>query len=101
MVAVGTGMALKFAVTALAEDITTVQVPDVLVQAPDHPVNVEPAVMVAVRVTEVLWLYEYEQVAPQLIPAGLEVTVPEPVPVLVTVKVFGPGQLNCSLIKLL
>jgi hypothetical protein len=40
----------KFAVTAVAAVIDTVQVP-VPVQAPDQPVNTEPAEGVAVRTT--------------------------------------------------
>ena len=48
--------------------------------------NVEPALGEAVRVTLVPELYGSEQSAPQLMPAGADVTVPEPVPDLVTVR---------------
>ena len=56
-------------------------------QAPDQPEKVELASGVAVKVTEVPWLNDAEQAVPQLIPAGLLVTVPAPVPVLVTERV--------------
>ena len=52
-----------------------------------HPVNVDPAAGVAVNVIEVPLAKLNEHVAPQLIPAGLLVTVPVPVPALVTVRV--------------
>ena len=55
-------------------------------QAPLQPVNVEPASGVAVTVTAVPDANEAEQVAPQSIPAGELVTVPEPVPAFVTVS---------------
>src|SRR5437899_2858783 len=66
--------------------MVTVQVP-VPVQAPLQPVNVEPASAVAVSVTVVPCENEAEQVAPQSIPVGELVTVPEPVPDFVTVRV--------------
>jgi hypothetical protein len=53
---------------------------------PLQPVNAEPGDGVAVKVTCVFVLKLKEQVEPQLIPAGLLVTVPVPVPVLLTVK---------------
>ena len=52
--------------------------------APDHPENVEPVAGVAVRVTELPASKACEHVAPQLIPAGLDVTVPEPDPASTT-----------------
>src|SRR6266516_3012940 len=55
-------------------------------QLPDQPVKLEPAAAVAVRVTGTA-ANGAEQVEPQLIPAGLEVTVPAPEPALVTVSV--------------
>lgn len=81
---------LKVAVTAVAPVRTTVQVP-VPLHAPDHPPNVEPAVGVAVRVTEVPLLNAKLQTVPQLIPAGLLVTVPVPVPASATVSVAAGG----------
>ncbi len=58
---------------------------------PDQPVKVEPAVGFAVSVTAVPCANWALQVAPQLIPAGELVTVPAPVPALLTVRVcWGP-----------
>src|SRR5262245_22716620 len=76
---------LKLAVTEAAAFIVTLHAP-VPEQAPLQPVNVEPPVGVAVRLTTVPLLYGSEQSAPQLMPAGLEVTVPLPAPVLLTVS---------------
>ena len=56
------------------------------VKSPLQPAKVEPVASVAVKVTVVPLAYEAEQVLPQLIPAGLLLTVPLPVPVLFTVK---------------
>ena len=52
----------------------------------DHPAKTDPPAAVAVNVTTVPVLYIAVQSAPQLIPAGEEVTVPLPVPALVTVS---------------
>ena len=54
--------------------------------APNHPLKIDPDAAAAVRFTEVPLLYGSEQSEPQLIPAGLLVTVPEPVPDLVMTK---------------
>jgi hypothetical protein len=59
----------------------TLHVP-VPVQAPDQPANVEPAFAAAVRVTMVPLLKLALHVAPQLIPPGLLVIIPPPVPEL-------------------
>jgi hypothetical protein len=74
----------KFAVTLVADLIDTVQVPVPEQPAPDHPVNSEPDAALAVRVTLVPYSKVAEHVSPQLMPAGLEVTVPVPAPVLLT-----------------
>jgi hypothetical protein len=74
------------AVTALLALIVRVQVP-VPVQSPLQPVNVEPVAGVAVSVTLVPSSYPFEHVAPQLIVPGELVTVPDPVPAFVTVRV--------------
>jgi hypothetical protein len=68
------------------------RVTEPLVQpVPDQPAKVEPEAAVAVKVTAVPLLKEYEQVLPQLMPAGLLVTVPEPVPALANVNVYVTG----------
>jgi hypothetical protein len=59
-------------------------------QASPQPAKLEPASAVAVRVTEVLAVYgsvQSEPPLPQFMPAGELVTVPLPVPDLVTVRV--------------
>ena len=66
----------------------TVQLP-VPVQAPVQPPNVELPSAVAVRFTTVPGLYASEQSAPQLTPAGEELTVPVPLPALLTVRLLG------------
>ena len=76
---------LKIAVTVVAAFIVTVQGP-VPEHPPLHPTNVHPGKGVAVRVTTVPLSYDAEQVTPQLIPPGLDVTVPRPVPLLFTVS---------------
>lgn len=54
---------------------------------PLQPAKVEPDAGVGVKVTAVPLLKLDEQVVPQLIPAGELVTVPLPVPALVTERV--------------
>jgi hypothetical protein len=56
---------------------------------PLQPAKVSPVAALPVRVTELPFAKSAEQVAPQLIPAGLEVTVPVPFPAFVTVSVRG------------
>src|SRR5439155_3905009 len=75
----------KFAVTARAALIVTVQAP-VPVQLPLQPLKVEPAAGAAVKVTMVPMANAAEQVAPQEMPAGLLVTVPAPAPAIETVR---------------
>src|SRR5262249_15665992 len=55
-------------------------------QAPDQPVNFDPASAVAVRTTEVPMASCCKQSTPQLIPAGLLTTLPDPDPALVMDK---------------
>ena len=57
------------------------------VQLPDQPANVDPEAAVAINATAVPLLMLAVQVLPQLIPAGLLVTVPVPLPERVTVSV--------------
>lgn len=54
------------------------------VQAPPHPANVELLAAVAVRVTGVLISKTAVQVVPQLMPAGLLLTLPWHVPLIDT-----------------
>ena len=77
---------VNVAVTAWAALIVTKHVP-VPVHAPLHPANVEAPSGAAVSVTSVSESNKALQVTPQLIPAGADVTVPPPVPVLETLKV--------------
>lgn len=76
---------LKVAVTEAAAESVTLQVA-VPVQAPDHPANVEPEPGAAVKVTVVPLENVALQVVPQLMPAGVLVTVPAPVPPACTVS---------------
>jgi hypothetical protein len=85
---------LKLAVTLAAAFMVTLHVPVPEQPAPLQPLKFDPPAALAVRVTTVPLLYGAAQVAPQLIPAGLDVTVPLPVPALLTVR------LNCCTAKL-
>jgi hypothetical protein len=77
----------KLAVTVVLAVRVTVQLPVPEQPPPLQPVKADPVLGVAVSVTGGSLLYVAEQVAPQLIPLGVEVTVPLPVPVLLTVSV--------------
>ena len=72
----------------------TVHVP-VPEQSPLQPVKVEPLAGVAVRLMEVPFAKLAEHVLPQLMPAGLLLTVPSPGPVLFTTK-RASGSATCS-----
>jgi len=76
---------VKVAVTDFAAVIETVQAPEPE-HAPAQPVKTESEVGVAVRVRLVPRRTALVQVLPQLIPAGFDMTVPEPVPLFITVK---------------
>ncbi len=86
---------MKVAVTFWAVLIVTVQVLVVPVQPPPQPVKVEPAAGVAVNVTAVPLVNDAEQVAPQEMPAGALVTVPEPAPAVVNESV-NDGSANVA-----
>ncbi len=60
-------------------------------QLPPHPAKVEPALAVAVRVTVVPEAKLALQAVPQLMPVGLEITVPVPVPPMVTLRTLVLG----------
>src|SRR5207245_4003234 len=76
----------KVAVTAVGAEIVTVQAAVPEQPPPLQPAKVEPAAGVAVSVTAVPLVKLAEQVTPQLIPTGALVTVPLPVPALLTVS---------------
>lgn len=78
-------LSVKMALTFVAAVTKTVQAP-VPEHAPPQPPKVDPLEAAAVSVTWVPWSYEAEQVAPQSMPAGVEVTAPAPLPVLLTVS---------------
>ena len=80
---------MKVAVTVLFLSIFTVQEP-VPVQPPLQPAKTDPEAGTAVSVTVVFFENDLEQVVPQLMPLGLLVTVPLPVPFLVTWSVKVP-----------
>jgi hypothetical protein len=78
----------KVAVTVVAAFSVTVQVPVPEQPPPLQPVKVEPVAGAAVKVTAVPLTNPAVQVAPQEMPAGVLVTVPVPVPALLTVSVM-------------
>src|SRR5687767_11885389 len=76
---------VNVAVTVTSSFSVTVQLP-VPLHAPDHPVKAEPATGVAVRVTGWPFRYGDEHACPQSMPWGCELTVPVPLPAVVTVS---------------
>lgn len=78
---------LKVAVTDKLLFIVSVQVLLVPLQAPLQPVKYDPLAAVAVSFTAVPAANDLEHVGLQLMPVGLLVTVPFPVPFTVTVRV--------------
>ena len=81
-----TGAVLNVAVTEAAAATVTVHAV-VPAQAPPQPAKTEPVAGVAVSVTAVPLAKPAEHVAPQLMPAGADVSVPEPVPCRVRLSV--------------
>ena len=84
---VGPGPGASFANVAVTErspSTGTVQVLELPEHAPPQPVNEEPLLALAVSISGVESRKPDEQVPPQSIPEGLEVTVPEPVPSVLT-----------------
>jgi hypothetical protein len=77
--------------------ILTSQVGEVPEQAPLQPANVDGGVGVAVSLTIVSKAKSKKQVEPQLMPVGKLVTVPLPVPALLTVKFWLLGKLNVAI----
>src|SRR6266704_739182 len=78
---------VKVAVTVVAAETVTTHDPVPEQPPPLQPLKVEPAAGAAVSVTAVPLVKLAAQVAPQVMPAGELVTVPLPVPALVTVSV--------------
>jgi hypothetical protein len=76
----------KVAVTAVAALMVHAQVAAVPLQAPPQPTKVEPVAAVAVSVTGVPVVSVSAQSEPHAIPGAELVTVPVPVPFLVTVS---------------
>ena len=76
---------VNVAVTFLAALMVT-EHPALPLQSPPQLVNTEFVPATCVRLTTVGLVKLEVHVAPQLIPAGLEVTVPVPVPAFVTVR---------------
>ena len=79
---------LNAAVTVRAAFIVTLQVVPLEVSQPPQLTNVDPASGEAASVTAVPAASDTPHVAPQLIPPP--VTVPDPVPLFWTVRVYGP-----------
>src|SRR5690242_17083769 len=77
---------VNVAVTVVAAVIVVVHGFVPVQPPPDHPVHVEPVAAAAVNVTAWPKLKFAVHVAPQLMPAGFDVTVPAPLPALVTVS---------------
>src|SRR2546426_1141868 len=98
MATVGGVVSVKLGVTVVAALMVTLQAPVPETPPPRQRIKVEPAAGVAVSVTTVPLAKPAEQVAPQLIPAGLLVTVPEPVPASVTVSAkVGVGAIGVAM----
>jgi len=76
---------VKAAPTLVAWVSETTQVAEVPVHGPLQPAKTEGLVAVAVSVTRVSLAQRAVQVAPQSMPAGVDFTVPAPLPVRVTV----------------
>ena len=87
---------MKVAVADWAELMVTVQMPVPEQPAPPQPTKVDPLFAAAVSVTTVFLAKSYEQVEPQLMPTGELVTMPMPVPFLMTVRVRDPMGLNVA-----
>ena len=86
--------ASNVAVQPTAADIVTV--PSAQSASPVQPAKVDVASGVAVSVTDVPTEYGSLQSPGHVIPAGLEVTVPDPVPAIVTASVFGGMRSNVA-----
>jgi hypothetical protein len=79
-------LSVNVAATAVMSETLTTHIPTPEQPAPDQPPKSEFAAGVAVSVTIVPAAKLAEQVPPQLIPAGPELTVPDPLPAGTTVR---------------
>src|SRR5437867_1779540 len=84
----GEGFGKKVAVTDWAALIVTMQLPVPLHPPPHQPMNADPLAGMAVKVTDVPLANDALHAAPQSMPAGLLVTVPLPLPVFVTDRMY-------------
>lgn len=92
----------KFAITDWSAFMVTVHVA-VPVHAPPHPTKLDPEAAAAVRIIAVPLSKPAVQVLPQLMPDGVLVTVPLPLPAVITVNTKGgngpelaaPIRLSC------
>src|SRR3954468_18076081 len=73
-------LAVKVAVTVTSAPAVGWQIPVPVQPPPDQPLNVEPASAVAARATCTWPSKRWVQVEPHAIPAGVDSTVPDPVP---------------------
>src|SRR6266446_2899338 len=80
----GVVSAVNVAVTVFVAVAATVHCVPTLVLQPLQPAKVEVAAGVAVSTTAVPPMKVAEQLVPQVIPVGVLVTIPEPVPALTT-----------------
>jgi hypothetical protein len=93
------GWVLKVAVTDRLALIVMVQ--GSAAQSPVHPANTDPGDDTAVSVTRVPSVNSALHVLLQLIPLGLLVTVPDPLPAFVTVRVRDGISVNVAVTDLL
>ena len=71
--------------------VFVLQVPTPVQPPPLHPVKIEPGSLTAIRVTTVPLKKLPLQIPPQSTPAGLDLTVPDPVPTFAITRVNVPG----------
>ncbi len=91
------GVKVNVAVTLLADDIETVHWLPLVESQPDQLVNVEPEAAVAASTTDVPDVYDAVPVLPlHVIVPESAVTVPEPVPDFVTVRVYDGVKVNVA-----
>lgn len=87
---------VKVAATDVAEDNTTVHAAMPEQPLPVQPVNVYPLAGTAVSLTLAPEVNEALQILPQSMPAGVEVTAPEPLSTTFSATVFGATGVNVA-----